>query len=43
MEDLGVNVAGVDIILRLKEHIATLESELEETKEEIKRLRDAGL
>jgi hypothetical protein len=38
-----VNVAGVDIILRLKEHIATLETELEAAKEEIKRLRDAGL
>jgi MerR family transcriptional regulator/heat shock protein HspR len=43
MDDLGVNVAGVDIILRLKEHIAMLESELEQAKEEIKRLRDAGL
>jgi MerR family transcriptional regulator/heat shock protein HspR len=43
MDDLGVNVAGVDIILRLKEHIATLETELEAAKEEIKRLRDAGL
>jgi len=43
MDDLGVNVAGVDIILRLKEHIALLERELEEAKEEIKRLQDAGL
>jgi MerR family transcriptional regulator/heat shock protein HspR len=43
MDDLGVNVAGVDIILRLKEHIALLEKELEEAKEEIKRLQDAGL
>ena len=43
MDDLGVNVAGVDIILRLKEHIAALESELEAAKSEIKRLQDAGL
>ena len=43
MDDLGVNVAGVDIILRMKEHIAALETEIEEAKGEIKRLRDAGL
>jgi len=43
MDDLGVNVAGVDIILRLKEHIVALENELEAAKDEIKRLQDAGL
>lgn len=43
MDDLGVNVAGVDIILRLKEHMASLEAELAEAKAEIKRLREAGI
>jgi MerR family transcriptional regulator/heat shock protein HspR len=36
MNDLGVNLAGVEVILRLSERIAEMELE-------IKRLREAGL
>lgn len=35
--ELGVNIAGVDIILRLKERIEELESEIEELKRELVR------
>ncbi|SFV74960.1 HspR, transcriptional repressor of DnaK operon [hydrothermal vent metagenome] len=33
--ELGVNLAGVDIILRLKENIDTMENEIEELKSEL--------
>ena len=33
--DLGVNLAGVDIILRLKEQMAQMEAEIEELKRKI--------
>ncbi|HIE35109.1 MAG TPA: MerR family transcriptional regulator [Campylobacterales bacterium] len=33
--ELGVNLAGVDIILRLKEQIEQMEKEIEELKEEL--------
>jgi len=39
MDDLGVNLAGVEIILRLAEHVAHLERQLMEMEEEIKRLK----
>ena len=43
MDDLGVNLAGVEVILRLGERIEQMERELEEAEREIKRLRQAGL
>lgn len=43
MNDLGVNLAGVEVILRLGERIAEMEKQLEEMELEIKRLREAGL
>ena len=43
MNDLGINLAGVEVILRLTEHIETLEKQMEETEREIDRLREAGL
>jgi len=43
VNDLGVNLAGVDIILRLNERIADMESQIQEMELEIKRLREAGL
>ncbi len=43
MDDLGVNLAGVEVILNLTSRITELESELEQTRrqmgEEIERLR----
>lgn len=43
MNDLGVNLAGVEIILRLNERLAAMERQLEEMELEVKRLREAGL
>ncbi len=43
MNDLGVNLAGVEVILRLGERIAAMERQMEEMELEIKRLREAGL
>jgi len=43
MNDLGVNLAGVEVILRLTERIAAMEGQIEEMELEIKRLREAGL
>jgi len=43
MEDLGVNLAGVEVILRLTHRIAEMERELKQKDLEIKRLREAGL
>ncbi|GIW07732.1 MAG: hypothetical protein KatS3mg060_2537 [Dehalococcoidia bacterium] len=41
VDDLGVNLAGVEVILQLSEKIATLERELREARQEIERLRAA--
>ncbi|MBA7603848.1 hypothetical protein ES703_10966 [subsurface metagenome] len=43
MDDLGVNIAGVEVILRLSERIAEMERIIKEKDLEIKRLREAGL
>ncbi len=43
MNDLGINLAGVEVILRLNERIEALETQLDETEREIDRLREAGL
>lgn len=39
IDDLGVNLAGAEIILRLSEHLAFLQKRLAEMEEEIKRLK----
>lgn len=43
MDDLGVNIAGVEVILRLSERITEMERIIKEKDLEIKRLREAGL
>jgi MerR family transcriptional regulator/heat shock protein HspR len=43
MEDLGVNLAGVEVILRLTERITEMERQIKKKDLEIKRLREAGL
>jgi MerR family transcriptional regulator/heat shock protein HspR len=43
MNELGVNLAGVEVILRLRERIAEMERQMEEMEHEIRRLREAGL
>ncbi len=38
MEDLGVNLAGVEVILRMSKHLAELKRANEELKSELERL-----
>jgi len=39
MEDLGVNLAGVEVLLRLRQRIAEMEIEMKRMEEEIRQLR----
>ncbi|HEY8490549.1 MAG TPA: helix-turn-helix transcriptional regulator [Dehalococcoidia bacterium] len=43
MSDLGVNLAGVDVILRLTERIQRMEEELEELRQQLQRQRNRYL
>ena len=43
IDELGVNLAGADIILRLRQRISELESQNQELRHEIQRLRDQRL
>jgi len=42
MEDMGVNLAGVEVITRLTQHMAKLEQQMEEMESELKRLREVN-
>ena len=42
MDDLGVNLAGVEVILRMSERILELQSYIEEVESELERRRQAG-
>ena len=39
MEDLGVNLAGAEVILRMRDRLAELEQEREALAQEVQRLR----
>ena len=39
MEDLGVNLAGVEVIIRLTEHIALMEGRFKALEQELQRLQ----
>lgn len=39
MEDLGVNLAGVEVILRMAQQVAELQQQMEDIEAELKRLR----
>jgi MerR family transcriptional regulator, heat shock protein HspR len=39
IEDLGVNLAGAEVILRMAQHITELQNRLEEMETELKQLR----
>lgn len=41
MEDMGVNLAGVEVVLRLTELLVQREAIIREMEQEIKRLREA--
>jgi MerR family transcriptional regulator/heat shock protein HspR len=41
--DLGVNLAGVDVIFRMRQKLIDMEAELEHARRELQRLRDKRL
>jgi len=43
INDLGVNLAGAEVILRLNKRIRQMEDEIEELRTELQRLRDRHL
>ena len=43
MNDLGVNLAGVEVILRMNERMQAMESEMEQLRQQALRLRDRHL
>ncbi len=43
MNDLGVNLAGVEVILHMNERLRRLEVELQQTRRELDRLRSTRL
>jgi MerR family transcriptional regulator/heat shock protein HspR len=43
IDELGVNLAGVDIILRMNEQLRHMQAELEATRSELDRLRSTRL
>jgi MerR family transcriptional regulator/heat shock protein HspR len=40
-DDLGVNLAGVEVILRMAEHIAQMQHQIEEMQAEAEQLKEA--
>ena len=42
MDDMGVNLAGVEVIARLTEHMARLQQQMEEMESELRRLREVN-
>ena len=43
MDDLGVNLAGAEVILHMAERMTELQRQVEEMESELKRLKQAGL
>ena len=43
MNDLGVNLAGVEVILRMNEKMQQMELEMQELSQQLQRLRDRRL
>jgi len=42
MDDLGVNLAGIEVILRMAEHMTELQHRIKELESEVKRLREVS-
>ena len=40
VEDMGINLAGVEVILRLMQRMSELQNELEKLESEVKRMRE---
>jgi MerR family transcriptional regulator/heat shock protein HspR len=43
MEDLGVNLAGVEVIMRMGQRMVEMEREIQELQERVKRLTEAEI
>jgi len=43
MNDLGVNLAGVEVIMRMAEKMAGMQRRVEEMEAEVKQFRQAGI
>ncbi len=43
IEELGVNLAGVEVIMRMNDQIQNLQSELQDVRDELNRLRGTRL
>jgi len=43
INDLGVNLAGVDVIFRMRERMREMENEMKELRHQLQRLRDRRL
>ncbi len=42
MDDLGINLAAVEVILRMSRHMSELQSQVKELESELKKLRKRG-
>jgi len=42
MDDLGVNLAGVEVVLRMSQRVLELQNQLEELGAELRRLKEAS-
>ena len=42
MDDLGVNLAGIEVVLRMAQRMNELQHEMEELEAEVKRLREVS-
>ena len=38
VDDMGINLAGVEVVLRMMKHVSELQSELEQAREELNQL-----
>ena len=42
MDDLGINLAGIEVILRMSQHMAELQSQVKQMELELRKLRKRG-
>jgi MerR family transcriptional regulator/heat shock protein HspR len=42
MDDLGINLAGIEVILRMSQRVAELQSQIQELESELQKLREGG-
>ena len=43
VQDMGLNLAGVEVILNMKEHMRRMENEMERLRQELQAYRDRTL